>query len=164
MIKVLIWDNTGDSPKWCETYLEKIGVEIVQTITPSEPVPEILLKHDAWDWLLIFEKKMRISFDTTIRTLNLPLKKIIYALDVQSWLQKPKAIYSLFNDSKVRTARRWFNLNSCREVSDFIACTVEGLNYVATAKDDVIMRRMFVNRYNFAADEMKRFQELSKQY
>ena len=164
MIKVLIWDNTGDSPKWCETYLEKIGVEIVQIITPSEPVPEILLKHDAWDWLLIFEKKMRISFDTTIRTLNLPLKKIIYALDVQSWLQKPKAIYSLFNDSRGGTARRWFNLNSCREVSDFIACTVEGLNYVATAKDDVIMRRMFVNRYNFAADEMKRFQELSKQY
>lgn len=53
---------------------------------------------------------------------------------------------------------------NCRKLHDFVACTVEGISYVATSKDNVIMRRMFVNRYNFAVSEMKRFHELAKQY
>ena len=35
MNRVLIWDHTGDSPKWCKTYLEKNDVEVIQTIPPS---------------------------------------------------------------------------------------------------------------------------------
>lgn len=70
MNKVLIWDHTGESPKWCEKYLEKKDVEIVQTITSDDSMPELLLKKDAWDWLLIFEKNMRATFDTTITRLE----------------------------------------------------------------------------------------------
>lgn len=99
MNRVLIWDNTGESQKWRDTYLEKNDVEVIQTITASEDVPEILLRRDAWDWLLIFERNTRSTFDTTIRALKLPLEKIIYAFDVQSWLQKPKAIYTILNNS-----------------------------------------------------------------
>lgn len=47
MNRVLIWDHTGASSKWCERYLEKNEVEVIQTITPQETAPEILLKKDA---------------------------------------------------------------------------------------------------------------------
>lgn len=100
MIKVLIWDHTGDSAKWCENNFEKTAVEIVQTIKPPDLVPAILLQKDSWDWLLIFERNMRKAFDSTIRTLKLPLEKIIYALDPKSWAQRPKAIYTLLNNSR----------------------------------------------------------------
>lgn len=59
MQKVLLWDNSGDSPKWCKKFLDMKDVEIVHTITPAEPAPEILLRRDAWDWLLIFEHGAR---------------------------------------------------------------------------------------------------------
>lgn len=164
MNKVLIWDHTGESPKWCEKFLEKSDVEIVQTITSADPVPELLLKKNAWDWLLIFEKNMRATFDTTIRALKLPLEKVIYALDGKDWLRSPKAIYNILSIPGGGVTRRWHTFNSCREGNDFVACTVEGISYIATAKDAVIMKSMFVNRKNWAAGSMKRFLELSKQY
>ncbi|MBR4152710.1 MAG: FkbM family methyltransferase [Selenomonadaceae bacterium] len=60
--------------------------------------------------------------------------------------------------------QRWFNFNTCRTLNDFVACTVEGLSYVATSKDITIMSEMYINRVNWAAGEMKIFYELSKQY
>ncbi len=100
MQKVLIWDNSGDSPKWIKKFLDMKDVEIVRTITPAEPAPEILLRPDAWDWLLIFERKMRATFDTIINTLKLPTEKIVYVLDTRHWLQRPKAITAILNDSR----------------------------------------------------------------
>lgn len=97
MFKVLIWDYTGTSRQWWEQAADKKDIEVVATITPSDPAPEILLKKDAWDWLLIFEQGMRNFFDATIQVLKLPLDKVVYALDIQSWLQRPKAVYTLLN-------------------------------------------------------------------
>lgn len=97
MFKVLIWDYTGTSRKWLEQFAEIKDIEFVGAITPSKPTPEILLKQNAWDWLLIFEQGMRNFFDATIQVLKLPLDKVVYALDIQSWLQRPKAVYTLLN-------------------------------------------------------------------
>ncbi len=98
MFKVLIWDNVGASSQWLEQAADKKDIEVVGTITPAEPTPEILLKRDAWDWLLIFEQGARNFFDATIQVLKLPLEKVVYALDIQSWAQHPKATYTLLND------------------------------------------------------------------
>ena len=97
MNRVLIWDYTGVSSQWLEQVADLRDIEIVGTITPSEPVPEILLKKDAWDWLLIFERGARSFFNATIQILNLSIDKAIYALDINSWLQRPKAIYNILN-------------------------------------------------------------------
>ena len=96
MNRVLILDYTGESPNWRKIYLDK-DVEVIQTITSQETAPEILLKKDAWDWLLIFEHGLRDFLDVTIRILNLPTGKVIYALDINNWLQRPKAIYNILN-------------------------------------------------------------------
>ena len=97
MFKVLIWDYTGISAQWMEQVADKEDIEVVGTITPKEPVPELLLKRDAWDWLLIFEQGARDFFDATIQALRLPLDRVIYALDTNSWVQRPKAAFSLID-------------------------------------------------------------------
>ena len=164
MFKVLVWDYTSVSSQWLEQVADKKDIEIVGTITPSEAAPEILLKKDAWDWLLIFEQGMRNFFEVTVQILKLPLDKVIYALDMNSWSQHPKAIYTLLNASGGGVAQLWLNFNFCRGLNDFVACTVEGLSYVATSKDVMVMRHMYTQRTNHAAENMKIFQALSRQY
>ena len=97
MFKVLIWDYVGVSAQWLDHVADKKDIEVVATMTPKDPVPELLLKRDAWDWLLIFESGLREFLDVTIEILNLPTGKVIYALDINSWLQRPKAIYNILS-------------------------------------------------------------------
>ena len=97
MFKVLIWDNLGMSNDWLNQVADMKDIEVVDTLTPEKPASEILLKRDAWDWLLIFEQGARQFFDATIQTLKLPLDRIVYALDIGSWLQHPKAAFTLIN-------------------------------------------------------------------
>ena len=97
MNRVLIWDYMGISSQWFDQVADKKDIEIVATITPSEPAPKILLETDKWDWLLIFERGTRGFFNATIQILNLPINKVIYAPDINSWLQRPKAIYNILS-------------------------------------------------------------------
>lgn len=46
----------------------------------------------------------------------------------------------------------------------FVTCTVEGLSYVATSADNIIMDNMYVRRVNWASNEMRLFYELAKKY
>ena len=55
-----------------------------------------------------------------------------------------------------------FDIN--RQLNDFVTCTVEGLSYVATSKDNVIMRSMYRNQVNFSASGMQRFHALAHKY
>lgn len=165
MFKVLVWDYTGISKQWLEQVADMKDIEVVDTITPAAPAPEILLKHDAWDWLLIFEQGMRNFFDATIQTLRLPLDRIVYALDMNSWIQRPKAAIAL-TDWQRGGGNIFLNLHFAisRQLNNFVTCTVEGLHYVATAQDIALMRDMYTRRVNWAAGEMKLFHALAKKY
>ena len=166
MYKVLIWDHTGESEKWCEGYLDKSEVEIIQTITPAELVPAVLLQKDAWDWILIFERGMRKAFNATIKNLKLPLEKIVYAYDPKSWAQRPKAIYTLLNGARggVTKIQRQFLVDNLKNLNTFMTCTVENISYIATSVDSFRLPYMFTNKVNWASRDMKRFHELAEQY
>ena len=97
MFKVLVWDNLGISNEWLNHVTDKKDIEVVDTLTPENPAPEILLKRDVWDLLLIFEQGTRANFDATIQMLKLPPEKVIYALDIDSWIQHPKVVFALIN-------------------------------------------------------------------
>ena len=164
MFKVLIWDYVGISAQWMEQVADMKDIDVVGTITPSEPTPEILLKKNAWDWLLIFEQDARNFFNATIQVLKLPFDKIIYALDMNSWLQHPKATYTLLNSAGGGIVRRNLLLGELKNLNAFVTCTVEGLSYVATSADNMIMDNMYIQRVNWASSDMKTFQELAKKY
>lgn len=164
MYKVLIFDCTGESSMWCKIFLNK-DVEVIKTITTSDRIPNILFQKNSWDWLLIFERNMKTAFETMIRNLKLPLEKIIYALDSTTWIQHPNAIYTLLNNSKeANSIRRYLNISNCLAINDFFTCTAEGLSYITYSEDQVRITNMFVSQLNWASSEMKRFQELAKQY
>lgn len=165
MFKVLIWDYTGISAQWMEQVADMKDIEVVGTITPGSPAPEILLKRDAWDWLLIFEHNMREFFDVTLLALKLPLDKVIYALDMNSWIQRPKAAMTLTDWQRGGNnifLNLYFSIN--RQLNNLVTCTVEGLHYVATSRDDYVMRPMYTTRQNHAANNMKNLQALAKKY
>ena len=162
MFKVLLWDYAGFAEEWIEKFSDKKYVEVVGKITPQDSVPEILLKEDAWDWLLIFEQGKRNFFDATIQMLKLPREKVIYALDIVSWIQHNKTAFVLNNSSTVIHLHALFSINQL--LNNFTTCTVEGLSYIATSKDNALMRFMYANRVNNAAGNMKQFQALSKKY
>lgn len=164
MFKILVWDYTGLSTKWLEQFIDAKDVVIVDTMTSEEPVSEILLKKDAWDWILIFEQGARKFFDATIQLLKLPSDKVIYALDINSWLQHPKAAFALIDPVKGLEIYLHINFILSQQLNDFITCTVEGISYVTTTKDTIIMRDMYVNRVNYSAAEMRMFHTLSKEY
>ena len=164
MFKVLVWDYVGISEQWMQRFADMKDIEIVATITPHAPTPEILLKTDAWDWLLIFEQGARNFFGAMIQVLKLPPDKVIYALDINSWKQHPKAVYTLINDAGGGIIRREFLMSELKIWNTFATCTVEGLSYIATSADPFRMPDMFANRINYASDNMKRFHALAKQF
>ena len=157
MNRVLIWDYTGISAQWLDQVADKSDIEVVATMTPKESVPEILLKKNSWDWLLIFEQGMRNFFDTTIQALKL-------ALDMNSWLQKPKSIFALTNWRGGASIFLNFNFSVSRQLNNFVMCTVEECSYVAASADEFRLAHMFTNRVNWASHEMKRFRELAQKY
>lgn len=165
MFKILVWDFMGTSAQWIDQFIDKKDVEIVTTITPKEPPSEILLKRDAWDWLLIFEQNSKDFFDIAFKILGLPSDKVIYALDAESWLQHPKAVLALIDPigegKKIHNSLH-FEI-SCQQ-NDFVTCTVDGLSYVATSKDKNIMRYMYLHRNTWAVEDMQTFHTLSKKY
>ena len=165
MFKILVWDYTGVSAQWLEQFADLKYIDVVATMTPQEPVSEFLLKKDAWDWLLIFEKGARQFFDATIQLLQLPSDKVIYALDMVSWMQHSKAAYTLINPDTGGYGI-FVNLNFMfnRKLNDFITCTVDGLSYIGTSNDACIMFGMYTRRDNWAAKEMQRFHALAKKY
>ena len=165
MFKVLIWDYTGVSAQWLEEFGDKKDIEVVGTITPEDPVPEILLKQDAWDWLLIFEQNMREFFNVAILALKLPPDKVVYALDMNSWVQNPKAAFAL-TDIQRGGGGIFLNLNFnfSRQLGKYLTCTVEGFHYIATSGDNYVMRSMYTKRQNHAANNMRTFQALTQKY
>lgn len=164
LFKVLIWDYAGVSSHWLEQVINKKYVEVIGTITTAEPVPEILFKDDAWDWLLIFENGMRNFFDSAIRVSKLPPYKVIYALDINSWLKHYEVALMLINP--VAEGQQIFlSINfAFNKLNNFVTCTVEGLHYIATSQDDYVIRYMYTYRINHAANNMKNFQSLTRKY
>lgn len=169
MFKVLVWDFTGISAQWLNQVADKKYIDVVATLTPESSdklTSEILLKCDAWDWLLIFEQGTRQFFDEALNRLKLPLDRVIYALDINSWLEHPKAAFTLTNPATGSGGAIYRQLSfkiGCM-LNNFVTCTVEGVSYVGTAADPFRMPYMFVNGINWSAHDMQRFHALAKKY
>ena len=115
---------------------------------------------------MIFEEGMRDFFDTAIKISKLPPERVVYALDLNSWLQHPKAAFALTDMQSATGSTILLNLHLSinRQLNNFVTCTVEGLNYVAPSTDDFRMPNMSVNRVNWASHDMKRFHALAQKF
>jgi len=55
-------------------------------------------------------------------------------------------------------------LNEVKTSNKFVTCTVEGLSYIATSADNVIINNMYVSHINYSSDNIRVFQMLAKKY
>lgn len=97
-MKVLICDYLGISAQWLKEISLQGNFEIVGTLTPDSD--KNLLAENSWDYLLIFENGARNFFNTMAQFMKIPPKKIIYALDLNSWAEHPAAVYELLNPAR----------------------------------------------------------------
>lgn len=94
-MKVLICDFTGNSAQWIDEFINKENFEVVGTITPS--TDKKLLAENSWEYLLVFESNSRQFFMTLMQFMNIPLNRVIFAFDPDSWSEHPAALYTLLN-------------------------------------------------------------------
>ena len=162
-MKVLVCDYAGISAQWLEQFAIKENLEVVGTITPD--TDKKWLAEKSWEYLLVFEQGARQFFVTLAQFMNIPENRVVYALDLQSWATHPAAMYALLNPTRGGVAYRMSAFNAARQLNYFISATTEdGLHYVATSKDDFVIKTMYLNRKNHAEDEMKLFHDLVKKF
>ena len=162
-MKVLICDYTGNSAQWIDEFIIIENLEVVGTITPA--TDKKLLAENTWEYLLIFEHGNEKFFMSLAHFMNIPPQRVIFALDWKSWAEHPAAMYTLLNPTRGAVAYRILHFNTARQFNYFTSCTTaDGLHYVATSKDDVIITTTYMYGKNHAADEMKIFHALAKKY
>ena len=162
-MKVLICDYVGNSAQWLQNFTLRGNFEIVETLTPDSD--KKLLAENFWDYLLIFENGARNFFDVMAQFMKIDVKKIIYALDWNSWAAHPAAVYSILNQQGGGYAYRLLTFNTARQFNYFTTCTTkDGFNYIATSNDLALMRPMYINRKNHAETDMKLFHTLAQKF
>lgn len=166
MIKVVLWDYTGESSQWSKNFLRD-GVEIVRTLRPDDPDQADVIMRGDWDFVLIFEQDQRELFDEifkVMRDMNVSIENIVFAKDFNGWLNNPRAVYALLKPETCEAIYRHWNFFNHRKWHRYISASAEGFHYLATAADDFLIRRTYVGGQNHTANELKFFRALSRKY
>ena len=168
MTKILILDYVGNSKNWIDKFLNVDKIEVVNVIRPENSNQQrAIIVNSSWDYVLIFEQKMRDAFKFVLSDLQIQSEKIIYALDDSSWMSNLQAFYTLFKPRELNYTmiHRQLDFYIERRNNKFITCTTkDGLSYIATARDLAIMRLTYLLRENFAANDMEIFYFLAKRF
>ncbi len=168
MLKLVLWDYTGNSANWTKKFLRPNVAEIVRTLKPDDPdQAEVILRGD-WDYVLIFaDDNSQEIFDemlSTMRAMNFSTDNVIFAMSIASWIENPVALYSLLEPSTTEIIYRRLNFENHRQWHHYVACSAEDLHYVGTSKDEFVIKSTYIKRENHTLDEMKTFHALAKKY
>ena len=168
MIKLVLWDYTGQSAAWCENFLRPNVAQIVRTLKPDDPDQAEFIMRGDWDYIFIFaDDDSQAVFDeilSTMRQMNVSTENIIFAVDALSWAKNPAAAYSLLEPTKSEKVFRWLNFVNHKKWHQYNVCTVGDLHYVGTSADEYTLSLMWLDQKNYAADEMQAFHALTKKF
>ena len=163
-MRVLLWDYTGQGTAWMNEWTDMEKIEIVRTISPADQNQDQILGESHFDYLLIFEQGMRNIFQSLINAMKISMQQVIYALDMSSWVEHPAAIYYLLKNVGT-PVHRCLCYNMERQYNEYVTCTTaDGLNYIGTSKDNIIMPNMCIDRTTFATNQLNLFYEMSQRF
>ena len=170
MIKLVLWDYTGQSAAWCENFLRPNVAEIVRTLKPDDPdQAEVIMRGD-WDFVLIFDDdESREVFGeilSTMRDMNVSTDKIIFVESLIYWVRNPDAVYTLLNPATETAEQiyRYLTLKSHSRWNHYATCDAEGLHYVGTSRNKIIIPTTYLKGKNYVADDMRTFHALAKKF
>ena len=161
MLKVVLWDYTGESEACAKGHLRD-DIEIIRTLRPDDPdQAEVIMRGD-WDFVLIFEQGQREFFDEIfkiMKAMNVSTKNIIFAKDMCSCLNHPQAVLSLFKPSAYayKIVQRQYDFFNHKRWYKYTSCSVEGLHYIGTTDDICIIHNMYVFNKSFASNLSKKY-------
>lgn len=163
-MKILVCDYTGISQQWLEQFTFIKNYEVVGTLTPASDKNLMLEKN--WDYLLIFEQGARQFFNTMLKFMNIAAERVIFAMDISSWLEKPAAVFGIVNpQTGGGMIYRHLLFELGRQLNYFMTCTTaDGVHYINNSNDLEIIRNMYTYRRNWAEGEMKIFHDLAQKY
>ena len=164
-VQAVVLDTLGIAMEWLDRFCDEEHVEICEILTLNEnsPIPvEDLPLYDNWDVLLVFENGIREKLDSLFEKIKIDRGRIIYALDLKGSLLENRFLASyMFVDSTRRVLRYLsYEYDNCR----YALADAEGMTYINTAKDWIILPTMVETRENWSKDDMKLFYDLSHKY
>lgn len=161
-IRMILWDFTGIGYRWISRNMQINRVDIVEQISADEDEPERVIFECEWDYLLIFEKEFRDMLNEKTGVLKISEDRIIYALDFMNWCRHMDMVYYLLKpDCNVI---QFAEIQRERDKKEFVTCTVDGITYLGTNEDGIIMPRMYITGKNWAEQDMWEFYRLAKKY
>ena len=122
-----------------------------------------ILNNVPHDYVLIFENGQRTQIETLI-PLGVRSDKLIFALDVESWLNHfDVASYILKSDSKSFLTIDFHHLRLKNPIFMYnVPCHRGGvISYINSNNDITVMYDMYVNKRNFALWEIEAFYKLA---
>lgn len=162
-LKLILWDFQGDALQWMQDHLDDRKYSIVGHLNTIDAMLSDTMACD-WDYLLCFiptgQEELRRKFDGIFARLGISASDVIYALDLNEWVKhNDLGFYLLKGDTRKR-----MELWNEKRNGDYVACTAEGVSYVASSSDRVILDWMGMYGRNWADEEMKIFHRLAGKY
>lgn len=161
--QILVWDFHMDGLQWMKTHLDSSKYIIVQHLENIDAMLSETFSCE-WDIILCFipsgQEGLRLKFNGIFARLGISGDKVIYAMDLEEWISHwDMGAYLLKGELLKRV-----ELYREKGKKDYMVCTVEGISYLASTSDRVILDWMALYERNWADEEMQAFYQLSQKY
>ena len=162
-LKILVWDFHMDGPQWMRDNLDSSKYTMVCYLENIDAMLRDTFSCE-WDVILCFippgQEELRLKFDDIFARLGISRETVIYAMDLEDWVSHwDTGVYLLKGELLKRV-----ELYREKGKKDYTVCTVEGISYIASTSDRVILDWMTLYERNWADEEMQVFYELSRKY
>ena len=134
-MNVLVIDFTGDSVSWLSEF-GKENLNVIQTITREEQQWCKILDSSVYEAILIFESCERELLYAMVEKANISDERIIFALDIESWITHKWAAYALLN--KNNHIYRMVDFFPDTFDRKYQTCTVDDISYIGYRADSSI--------------------------
>lgn len=161
-MQIVIWDYAGNGEAWLKSILSP-QVSVARVIVPEDDDQDRLVRDVDYDYLMIAENGLRELFESIVKGIGIPERKVIYIFDMDSWISHPEAGMLLFQED-CALYRQSVYLQTMYKRGCCTLVNIRELSYVGSSQDNVVLHWMYANQKNFAEDEINIFYRLAQKY
>ena len=162
-VSAVIFDLTGDAMTWLDQNCDDEHVEICEFIKPDEDGSVQLMelpRLDGWDVLLVFERNMRRDVEGILADVGIDQTRVLYPLDIEGSLIHQRYLSGYM----FKGLRDSLDYLSFRQRGEYALAVTGDTSYINVSTDNMILPSMYLNRRNWALEEMTFFYEMSVKY
>ncbi len=162
-LKILIWDFQGNALEWLDENVDGGRISVAGHLTGIDDMLRDTMSVD-WDYLFCFipsgQEELRRKFDGIFAQLGIAREQVVYAGELEEWVARNDLGFYLLKGDMRKRMEVW---NEKRN-KEYVACTPEGISYIASSSDRVILDSMAMYGENWAREEMQAFYRLAQRY